>query len=204
MAADRAGRRAGRVEQHERRGRRRAPVAHIGRDQFGREIQARQILLDPRKAIRATSTAVTRAPRAASCAVLPPGAAHRSMHGLPGNLAEQARRQVRGEILHPPAALRDNRAGLRRGRIVAAARRTSAMTRALPSPQRFARPLQHDIERRLARDARARWRARCPRQNASTQRGHSQSGMFRRPHPAPPHGLAFARHAPQHGIDQRP
>ena len=48
------------------------------------------------------STAVTRAPACASCAVLPPGAAQRSTIGLAADVAEQPRRQRGGGILHPP------------------------------------------------------------------------------------------------------
>ena len=47
------------------------------------------------------STATTAAPVAASCAVLPPGAAHRSATRSPGSHGEQPRRQRGGGILHP-------------------------------------------------------------------------------------------------------
>ena len=50
------------------------------------------------------STAVTRAPAKASCAVLPPGAAHRSATALPRTSPKQARRQRGGGVLHPPGA----------------------------------------------------------------------------------------------------
>ena len=78
MAADRAGRRAGRVEQHgvERPG---LPFGRVGRDRFGGERRAARDCR-ARRASRSAerSTAVTLRAGGASCAVLPPGAAHRS------------------------------------------------------------------------------------------------------------------------------
>ncbi len=78
MAADGAGRGAGRVEQHGvERLRLRNFVASASTTSAS---SLRRTRFSLRRARRAgeRSTAVTRAPRAASCAVLPPGAAHRS------------------------------------------------------------------------------------------------------------------------------
>ena len=73
---------------------------------FGGEAGARQILAKvapddfPRRRPRSR-----RQPAAASCIVLPPGAAHRSSTAAPLARAEQPRRQRGGDVLHPPAAL---------------------------------------------------------------------------------------------------
>ena len=77
MAADGAGRRAGRIEQHrvERAG---APLRDVGGDGVRREPQACEFCRSRSSRPGERSTAITRAPAAASCAVLPPGAAQRS------------------------------------------------------------------------------------------------------------------------------
>ena len=48
---------------------------------------------------------MTFAPACTSCAVLPPGAAHRSAMAFSGDVAEQPRRQRGGGVLHPPLPL---------------------------------------------------------------------------------------------------
>ena len=59
------------------------------------------------------SSAVTSAPAAASCAVLPPGAAHRSAMRSPGCGAEQAHGEGRGGVLHPEWPPAQSRAAAR-------------------------------------------------------------------------------------------
>ena len=65
-------------------GARRAPVERVGDHDLGVEPEAREVACaGARPACRDSSTAVTSAPAAASCAVLPPGAAHRSITARP-------------------------------------------------------------------------------------------------------------------------
>ena len=115
MAADRAGGRAGRIEQHgvERPGlpfgrRRRRPSRPPGR--AARDFRARA---SSRFAER--STAVTRAP---ACGKLRGLAARRGAEvgdRFAGDIAEQPGRQRGGGVLHPPGALVDSRAAARPG-----------------------------------------------------------------------------------------
>ena len=106
MAAEDAGRRAGRVEQDRVDRRRRLPAHHVGGDHLRGEAGARQILAKvapddfPRYRPRSPPSR-----RAASCIVLPPGAAQRSSAVRPSPGAEQPRRERGGDVLHPPVAL---------------------------------------------------------------------------------------------------
>ena len=105
MAADRAGRGARRVEQHRLDRLLRTPGQRIGRDRLDRQVEPLQVGDQP---IETAGRAVDRrhlGAGVASCAVLPPGAAQRSMTSQPGNIAEQSRRQRRRRILDPPGAL---------------------------------------------------------------------------------------------------
>ena len=166
MAADGAGRGAGRIEQH-------------GVERLGRSIRRRR---RRRARLRATtgsgfpaaaasragarSTAVTRAPAAASCAVLPPGAAQRSATRSPRDVAEQPRRQRRRRVLHPPGALgkaRQRGDGAMRDRAHRAGRQHAA---AEPRRPQFGIALHRQIERRLRGHWRRRWRGRSPRRRS--------------------------------------
>ena len=119
MAADGAGRGAGRVQQHGVEARRRRRPRRSRPPPPPRPTAAAAPgSPQTRCALRASrSTAVTRPPAAASCAVLPPGAAQRSATTLARPHAKQPRRQRRGGVLHPEAAfgeagqLRHPRAG---------------------------------------------------------------------------------------------
>jgi hypothetical protein len=105
MPPDRPGGRTGRVQQNRVERLVGGPLQGIGlhhlavspvRDRFSRNRPSR----GPE-----TSSAVTSAPAAASCNVLPPGAAHRSSTRSPARTASSPRRQRRGRVLHPPATL---------------------------------------------------------------------------------------------------
>ena len=103
VAADRAGRRAGRIEQH-RIERPALPFGRVGGDHFGLQAEPREVLAHPRQAGR---RAVDRGD---------PGAGERQLHGLAagrraevgdllaGDVAEQAGRERRRGVLHPPGA----------------------------------------------------------------------------------------------------
>ncbi len=83
VAADGAGRGAGRVEEDELDRSGRAPFAGVGDHDLGIELQAGEIGAQALGPPGRSSTATTRPPAAASCAVLPPGAAQRSMTARP-------------------------------------------------------------------------------------------------------------------------
>ena len=140
MAADRAGRRAGRVEQH---GVERAPADHgrVGADAGRRpRAQAREILVERASSRSAErSTAITSRARGRELRGLAAGRGAEIGDALARNVAEQPRRQRRGGVLHPPGAFRVSRAvaapapcaasRTRAGRQHAAARALSAQPR---------------------------------------------------------------------------
>ncbi len=102
MAADGAGGGAGRVDQHKGRGRRK--IACIGFNDLGGKFGAGQVFLNARGAGGSISTAVTNAPAAANCMVLPPGAAHRSITRLPFTSPSRCMGSGCGTVLYPPIA----------------------------------------------------------------------------------------------------
>ena len=122
------------------------------RRRFGRELQPREVGRDARRAARSEmSTAVTWAPAAASCAVLPPGAAQRSATRLPRTSPRRRRREARPRrpaptmrrrrsrarsSIGPPASMRTEPVGQERAaepRRPALARRASSRGRAAAS-----------------------------------------------------------------------
>ena len=178
MAADGAGRRAGRIEQH-RVERARLPLRDVGRDGLGRRARGgRDSAAAARAAPAARSTAVTRAPAAASCAVLPPGAAHRSATVRPRTSpSSRAGSAAAASCTHqaPSAIARQ----LRRP----AHARSRAPSRSAARGRRAARPsapaslLDREVERRLVAVGVRRWRARSRRRRLCVQRAISQSGV---------------------------
>ncbi len=103
MAADGAGRRARRVEQHrvERSG---LPLGRVGGDGFGRQLQAGEILPQPFEAL---GRAVDRGHAGAGGGKLRGLAAGRGAQigdAQAAHVAEQPRRQRGGGVLHPPRA----------------------------------------------------------------------------------------------------
>ena len=112
-----------------------------------------------------TSTAVTWAPAAASAAVLPPGAAHRSATAVPGHVAGERAPPVRRPRPAPTRRPRRSRAGPRCGRA-----RPGGSSRSAAGGRRAARPrlrvgvarFSADVEGRLAADSPRRCGARCP------------------------------------------
>ena len=106
MAADGAGRGAGRIEQHgiERTG---LPLRRVGDDGFGVR-QAGQVLAQPLEAALGAIDRGDLGAGSASCAVLPPGAAQRSATGAAATSPRSRAGQRRGGVLHPPGALGDS------------------------------------------------------------------------------------------------
>ena len=104
MAADGAGRRAGRVEQHGVE-RLRLPFRDVGDDGFGCEPEPRQVLL---QSFEPRCGAVDRGDARAGGRELRGLAARRGAEvgdRFAAHVAEQLRRQRRGGVLHPPRAV---------------------------------------------------------------------------------------------------
>ena len=168
VAADGAGRGAGRVDQDAVEAFAALsplPLGGVGHHGLGFQRQPRQIVAQPRHAARRT---VDRGDARAGVRELRGLAARRGAEigdGLAGDVAEQARRQRGGGVLHPPMAFGEARQHRHR----ALQQRAHRSRR-----QRFAvqarRPLlgiglHGDIERRLVADRDRRCRARRPRRN---------------------------------------
>ena len=205
MAADGAGRRARRIEQHgvERPG---LPFGHVGRDHLGGEAQPRQIVAQRASSRFAErSTAVTRAPAAQAARSCRRAPRRDRRSSCPRTSPKQPRRQRRGGVLHPPGALVDSRAAARRGRARRCARVPVGSTR----PRRRCAQcsgiaLHREIERRLVARARPRWRGRSPRRNVAVQRAHQPGRRVERDRYRASRELrfAFARDPPQHRVDE--
>ena len=178
MAADGAGGGAGRVEQHQRRAlpskSRASPSIDVGVEAGARQIFAR---CAPARAA-SSSTAVTLAPRAASCMVLPPGAAQRSITRLARDIAQQQRRARWRPRPAPTSRLPRSPAGLRSGprpstrRDMAEQRRAFGMRRVRVFQARCRAALRLLCARAMARATSSPY--------CALQRVHSQSGVLRR------------------------
>ena len=123
MAADRAGRAAGGVEQHRVGRRLRPPRAGVGADQPGAELEAVQVLF---QAFQARRRELDRGHLGAGRGELGGLAARRGAEiddRLAGERAEQAGRQGGGRILDPPGALAVAR---QRGDVAGAGRQAQA------------------------------------------------------------------------------
>ena len=94
------------------------------------------------------STAKTWAPAAASCAVLPPGAAQRSATRSPGCGGEQPGGQGGGGVLHPEPALGVARQVVHAG---AGGKRTEPVGSTVAARRRRGAGREREVERRLVR-----------------------------------------------------
>ena len=147
VAAEDAGRAARRVEQHgiDRCGG--TPAGRVARDDLRRQMRARRDCREvAQDDFRRRSIAVTSQPAAASCIVLPPGAAQASI-AVPRPGAEQPRGDRRGDVLHPPRAV------VIAGQIGdrGAARQAAVAGQSVRGPRDRHRRLQRQVERRRGR-----------------------------------------------------
>ena len=196
MAADRAGRRTGRIQQD---GVGRAGRAAIGwrrRSRSWRSGRAASGCACSRSSrLAERSTAITSAPAAASCAVLPPGAAQRSMTRLPPTSPSRRAGQCGRRVLHPPGALGESGQRFdRSGR--AAAQGAGRQDRRPPAvrAQSAASALDREIERRFPQMGLRRSRRRASRRRSLTQRLPQPGGVLSDGRPSvPASSAAFAR-----------
>ena len=105
MAADGAGRRARRIDQNCVKCPFRLPLTGVGDNLFAARSRRTRLLATVSSRGCEMSTAVTWPPKAASWAVLPPGAAHRSGDPAALQSAQAGGRQRSGGILDPPCTL---------------------------------------------------------------------------------------------------
>ena len=179
MAADGAGRGAGRVDQRRVEGRR-VEGERVGDDDLGMKPQPLEIGGEHFQPLGRAVDRRDAAPAAASSALLPPGAAQRSTTRMPGARVEQPRRQRGGGVLHPPFALRvafelgDGRMGVEPHR---AGRQHDP---AEPLRPALGVALDAEVERRLGSDARRRSRAPSPRRRSRASAPRARAACRRR------------------------
>ena len=149
MAADRAGRGAGRIEQQARDRRRRAPVARIGDHDLGGELEPREVRAQP---LGAPGRDLERDHPGAGGGELRGLAAGRGAeveHAAAGDVGQQAGGQRGGGVLHPPGAVAIARQLLDRAARRAAQRAAVQRRGVEPARPDLGVLLDREIERRL-------------------------------------------------------
>ena len=202
MAADGSGRRAWRIEQHGVEFLLRIPFLDVGADQLGLERQPREIFGKPAHSRRRAVDGGNERARGGKLRRLAAGRGAKIGDVAPANVAEETRRQRRGGVLHPPRARgetwqrghRPMRDGAHR-----AGRQHAAVELCRPE---FWVALDREIERGFPAVRRGNGMSGRRAVSRGPARQQPLGRVEHRHVEGGERGLAFARDAPQHRIDQ--